>query len=64
MKIDKAFINSVALQFVGDMDIWGMCDEKDTDMSQFLLLTLGYVQGVCDMAFRLNREMEVRDETD
>lgn len=64
MKIDKAFIDSAAMRLIGNMDYWDMCDDKDTDMSQFRLLTLGYVQGVYDMALKLQREMEKSDETD
>lgn len=64
MKIDKAFINSVAMYLIGNMDYWDMCDDKDNDMSQFRLLTLGYVQGVYDMALKLQREMEKSDGTD
>ena len=64
MKIDKAFIDSVAMRLIGNMDYWDMCDDKDNDMSQFRLLTLGYVSGVSEMAHKLKMEMEKSDATD
>ena len=64
MKIDKAFIDSVALQLVGNMDIWGLCDDEDNNMEQLRLLTLGYVSGVSEMAHKLKMEMEKSDDTD
>ncbi len=64
MKIDKAFIDSVAMYLIGNADYWDMCDDKDTDMSQFRLMTLGYVSGVSEMAHKLKMEMEKSDETD
>lgn len=64
MKIDKAFIDSAAMYLIGNMDYWDMCDDKDNDMSQFRLLTLGYVSGVSEMAHKLKMEMEKSDATD
>ena len=49
MKIDEASINHNAVRLVRDLNPWDMSGETDGE-DRLRIMTLGYVQGVCDLA--------------
>lgn len=57
MKIDEASINHNATLLVKDLIVWDMCDRTDSD-DNLRIMSLGYIQGVCDMAEQLKKVLK------
>lgn len=54
MKIDESDINHNAVRLIKDLMPWDMCDRADSD-DNLRIMSLGYIQGVCDLAEELKK---------
>ena len=54
MKINEASINHNVAILVRDLNPWDMSGETEGE-DRLRIMTLGYVQGVCDLADKLKR---------
>lgn len=57
MKIDEESINHNAVGLIKDVMPWDMCGEHgDDNISR--AMTLGYIQGICDLAEELKKVLD------
>ena len=54
MKIDELSIDHNAIRLIKDLSLWDMCERTDGD-DNFRIMSLGYIQGVCDLAEELKK---------
>jgi len=54
MKIDEASINHNVVRLVKDLDPWDMSGKTETE-DHLRIMTLGYIQGACDLANELKK---------
>lgn len=54
MKIDEATINHNVVRLCKDLLPFDMCDRTDAE-DNLRIMSLGYIQGVCDLAEELKR---------
>ena len=57
MKIDEASINHNVVRLIKDLDPWDMSGETDGE-DRLRIMTLGYIQGACDLANELKKVLE------